>query len=168
LAPLLVDGLARAAADQQVGFKIRQTGAPAYSERAGAGLGSTEPPLQLAPKEITSGFLYAYGQSLYLTITQFRYRPERADTINMVNRRLPDKTGLAHRKILLTPEAAIDSLAPISTTGLAILSLGPLLIRSFFDFSGQQHGLSDLSHGFPKIHTLPLDQLESFLFRQFL
>jgi hypothetical protein len=62
--------------------------------------------LQFAPKEMTSGFLYAYGQSLYVTITQYRYRPERADTINMANRRLPDETGLAQRKILFTPETA--------------------------------------------------------------
>lgn len=106
LAPLLVDGLNRAAVDQQVGFKIPQTGAPTYSEHAGAGLGSSEPPLQLAPKEMTSGSLYAYGRSLYVTITQYRYRPERADTINMPNRRLPDDTGLAHRKIVFMPEAA--------------------------------------------------------------
>lgn len=106
LAPLLADGLTRAASDQQVGFKIPQTGGPAYSERVGAGLGSSEPPLQLAPKEITSGFLYAYGRSLYVTITQYRYRPERADTINMANRRLPDETGLAHQTILFAPESA--------------------------------------------------------------
>ena len=105
LAPLLVDGLTRAAADQQVGFKIPQTGSPTYSEQGGAGLGSSEPPLRLAPKEITSGFLYAYGRSLYVTITQYRYRPERADTINMANRRLPDDTGLVNRTILFTPEA---------------------------------------------------------------
>jgi hypothetical protein len=106
LAPLLVDGLTRAAADQQVGFKIPQTGGPTYSERTGAAVGSSEPPLRLAPKEITSGFLYAYGRSLYVTITQYRYRPEPVDTINMPNRRIPDETGLVDRKILFTPETA--------------------------------------------------------------
>jgi hypothetical protein len=106
LAPLLVDGLSRAAADQQVGFTIPQTGGPTYSGRAGAGLGSSEPPLRLAPKEMTSGSLYAYGQSLYVTFAQYRYRPERADTINMANRRLPEETGLANWKILFTPETA--------------------------------------------------------------
>jgi hypothetical protein len=55
---------------------------------------------------MTSGSLYAYGQSLYVTFAQYRYRPERADTINMANRRLPDETGLAHRKILFIPETA--------------------------------------------------------------
>src|SRR6266850_3046852 len=47
LAPLLVEGLARAASDQQVGFRVVQTGAPAES---------------------TKGSLYAYGRSLYLTL----------------------------------------------------------------------------------------------------
>jgi hypothetical protein len=106
LAPLLADGLARAAADQQVGFKLNQKGGPTYSEQGGAGLGSSEPPLRLAPKEITSGSLYAYGRSLYVTIEQYRYRPERPDTINMPNRRIPDRTGLADRTILFAPESA--------------------------------------------------------------
>ena len=47
LAPLLVEGLTRAASDQQVGFRVVQTGAPAES---------------------TKGWLYAYGRSLYLTL----------------------------------------------------------------------------------------------------
>ena len=47
LAPLLVEGLTRAAPDEQVGFRIVQTGAPAKS---------------------TKGSLYAYGRSLYLTL----------------------------------------------------------------------------------------------------
>src|SRR5512134_3897874 len=45
LAPLLVDGLARAASDQQVGFRVVQPGM----------------------LELTRGSLYAYGPSLYLT-----------------------------------------------------------------------------------------------------
>ncbi len=47
LAPLLVEGLTRAASDQQVGFRVVQTGAPAES---------------------TKGSLYAYRRSLYLTL----------------------------------------------------------------------------------------------------
>ena len=47
LAPLLVEGLTRAASDEQVGFRVVQTGAPAES---------------------TKGSLYAYGRSLYLTL----------------------------------------------------------------------------------------------------
>jgi hypothetical protein len=47
LAPLLVEGLTRAASDQQVGFRVVQTRTPAES---------------------TKGSLYAYGRSLYLTL----------------------------------------------------------------------------------------------------
>jgi hypothetical protein len=47
LAPLLVEGLARAASDQQVGFRFGRTGAPA---------------------DWKQGSLYAYGRSLYLTL----------------------------------------------------------------------------------------------------
>lgn len=47
LAPLLVEGLARAASDQQVGFRFGRTGRPG---------------------EWKQGSLYAYGQSLYLTL----------------------------------------------------------------------------------------------------
>ena len=47
LAPLLVEGLTKAASDQQVGFRVVHTGAPAES---------------------TKGSLYAYGRSLYLTL----------------------------------------------------------------------------------------------------
>jgi hypothetical protein len=46
LAPLLAEGLARAASDQQVGFHVIQPGM----------------------SETTKGLLYAYGQSLYLTV----------------------------------------------------------------------------------------------------
>lgn len=46
LAPLLVEGLARAAADQQVGFRLTRPGM----------------------YEATKGSVYAYGRSLYLTV----------------------------------------------------------------------------------------------------
>lgn len=46
LAPLLAEGLTRAASDQQVGFRIIQPGM----------------------NDLTKGSLYAYGQSLYLTV----------------------------------------------------------------------------------------------------
>ena len=47
LAPLLVEGLTRAASDQKVGFRVVQTG---------------------MPWESTTGSIYAYERSLYLTI----------------------------------------------------------------------------------------------------
>jgi hypothetical protein len=106
LAPLISDGLTRAASDQQVGFRVAQIGLPGYSQTVGAGVGSSEPPLQLAPHESTNAVIYAYGRSLYLTLTQYRHRPEPATTINMANRRIPDSTGLVNRTVLFTPESA--------------------------------------------------------------
>ena len=47
LAPLLVEGLTKAASDQQVGFRVGQTGTSAESAK---------------------GSLYVYGRSLYLTL----------------------------------------------------------------------------------------------------
>ena len=47
LAPLLVEGLTRAASDQQVGFRAGQAGAPTAS---------------------TKGSLYVYGRSMYLNL----------------------------------------------------------------------------------------------------
>lgn len=106
LAPLITDGLSRAASDQQVGFTVNQQGAPVYSQRVGAAVGSSEPPLRLAPPETTSGSIYAYGRSLYVTLTQYRYRAERPDTINMPNRRIPDRTGLLNHTVMFVPESA--------------------------------------------------------------
>ena len=106
LAPLISEGLRRAASDQQVGFRIAQIGQPGLAHNRGGGVGSSEPPLALRPKETTSGVIHAYGQSLYLTITKFRVRPEPANTINMANRRIPDNTGLMNHTILFLPEAA--------------------------------------------------------------
>jgi hypothetical protein len=106
LAPLISDGLMRAASDQQVGFRIEQIGLPGYSERVGAGVGSSEPPLTLRPRETTTGVIYAYGRSLYLTLTQYRYRQEPATTISMANRRMPDASGLVNHTVSFVPEAA--------------------------------------------------------------
>ncbi|MDF0644790.1 MAG: hypothetical protein P0111_12210 [Nitrospira sp.] len=106
LAPLITDGLSRAAPDQQVGFTVNQRGAPVYSQRVGAAVGSSEPPLRLAPPETTAGAIYAYGRSLYVTLTQYRYRAEQPNTINMPNRRIPDPTGLLNHTVMFVPEAA--------------------------------------------------------------
>ena len=76
LAPLISEGLKRAASDQQVRFN-----------------GST------------TGVLYAYGRSLYVTLTQYRSRDESASTLNRANRR-SDPTGFANRMLSFIPEAA--------------------------------------------------------------
>jgi hypothetical protein len=114
LVPGIVDALSRAATDQQVGFRVNQTGSPGYSQRTGAGVGSSEPPLNLAPKETTSGSLFVYGRSIYITLREFRHRNEPPDTVNMPNRRVPDPTGLQHREVVFVPSTVLrpDVYAP--------------------------------------------------------
>ena len=106
LSPLIAEGLRRAAPDQQVGFRIAQIGLPGHAHTTGGGVGSSEPPLTLHPRESTTGVIHAYGRSLYLTLREYRLRAEPANTINMANRRLPDNTGLNSHTVLFVPEAA--------------------------------------------------------------
>ena len=105
LAPLITEGLRRAASDQQVEFAVRQVEQPGLSEQTGAGVGS-EPPMSFQPRESTNGALYAYGRSLYITLTRYRSREEPTTTINMANRKISDATGLANRTVSFLPEAA--------------------------------------------------------------
>ena len=105
LAPLLVEGLTRAAPDQQVGFSVVQIDAPTSPKSVGPvfcsssvrfpGVCSSEQPPGEASAESTKGSLYAYGRSLYLTLTEYRHRPGRADT-----------TTLASRTVHFVPESA--------------------------------------------------------------
>ncbi len=113
LAPAIADGLSQAAPDQQVAFRIVQTGDFSGRERTGAGVGSGTT-AQRNQDSTTSGKLFVYGRSLYLTIHQFRYHRESPDTINMPNRRLPEPTGLRNRTVLFRPESALrpDIYAP--------------------------------------------------------
>jgi len=106
LAPLIAQALTQAAPDQQVGFRVLNIAPASYSQREGAAVGSSEPPLQLHPQETTSGKVLAHGRSLHLTLTQYRHRPQQADTIGLANRRLPDPSGLNQREVTFVPEAA--------------------------------------------------------------
>ena len=106
LAPAIADGLSQAAPDQQVSFRIVQTGDSDGRDRTGAGIGSGTVP-QRNQDSITSGKMFVYGRSLYLTIHQFRHHSESPDTINMPNRRLPEPTGLRNRTVLFMPESAL-------------------------------------------------------------
>ena len=110
LAPLLVEGLTRAASDQQVGFRVVQIGAPISPQSGGVvfclssvrfpGDCSSEQPL------LTEGSLYAYGRSLYLTLTEYRHRLERGEMITKANPRISNPTGLANRTVHFVPESA--------------------------------------------------------------
>ncbi|MGC3975520.1 MAG: hypothetical protein QM771_14230 [Nitrospira sp.] len=113
LAPAVADGLSQAAPDQQVGFRIVQREHFEGRDRTGAGVGSGTLP-QRNQESTTSGKLFVYGRSLYLTMHQFRHHTESPDTINMPNRRLPEPTGLRNRTVLFVPESALrpDIYAP--------------------------------------------------------
>jgi len=115
LAPLLVEGLTRAASDQQVGFRVVQLSAPANSQIAGLtfclsdlrspGVCESEQSSGAISEEATAGSLYVYGQSLYLTLTEYRYRTNRAETSTTSNRRIFNPAGMANRTVLFVPES---------------------------------------------------------------
>ena len=86
LAPLLTAALARAEANQYVRFVSRAPSATGF--------------------EKTTGFLFAHGRSLHLTLTEFHHQPERADMVSMPNRQLPDPTGLRNTDLLFLPKDA--------------------------------------------------------------
>ena len=75
LAPLISEGLRRAASDQQVGFKVGQA----------------------------AGILYAYGRSLYVTLTDYRLRDE---STSAADRSTPHQTGLVNHTVFFIPEDA--------------------------------------------------------------
>ncbi len=115
LAPLLVEGLTRAASDQQVGFRVVQVDAAATSEIGGLTFcvdsvrlpGTCESELPSAPiSEVsTAGSLYAYGQSLYLTLTEYRHRTIRAEMSTTANRRIFNPSGMGNRTVQFVPES---------------------------------------------------------------
>lgn len=109
LAPAITKGLSQAAADQQIGFRLVRIEDTTYRERAGAGVGSSDPPAYRASESTTAGRLFVYGRSLYLTLYLFRHRPEPADSIDMPNRRLPDPTGLRNHTVRFVPESVLRS-----------------------------------------------------------
>lgn len=62
--------------------------------------------LEHSVTETTAGSLYAYGLSLYVTLSQYRYAPAQPNANNSTHRRLPDSSGLSTRILLFTPSAA--------------------------------------------------------------
>jgi hypothetical protein len=109
LTPFLTAALRQAATDQQVGFKVfSYPSGLSYSSRSGAGVGSSDPLLSNSSLlETTSGHLFAQDRWLYLTVTEYKKRPEQPDTINMANRRLPDATGQADKELAFEPKEAL-------------------------------------------------------------
>lgn len=116
LTPLLTEGLKRSASDQQVGFRIVQSSTKTATPSAGPvfclsdvrfpGVCESEQTGGSAIEESTEGTVYAYGQSLYLTLTGYRHRMERTGSDNMAARRILNPTGLANRTVHFVPELA--------------------------------------------------------------
>ena len=95
LAPLLAEGLRSASQDQQVEFRVRTL----YEGSA----------LEFPYTETTAGSLYADGQQLFVTLSQYRYSKVRAN-INIRNINYQsvglDYNGLKNRILVFTPKAA--------------------------------------------------------------
>src|SRR4030095_2013686 len=77
-APFISEALRRATPDQEVEFRIGEV----------------------------TGVLYAYGRSLYVTLTQYRSGTEMNPAASTANRTTPDGTGFASRTVSFIPEAA--------------------------------------------------------------
>lgn len=93
LAPRIAKALKTATAGEAVAFFVT-------SPRPGTSR------LESAVTETTAGSLYAYGLSLYVTLSQYRYAPGRTDTDDLAHRRLPDASGLSNRTLHFIPSAA--------------------------------------------------------------
>ncbi|TKB56378.1 MAG: hypothetical protein E8D50_00295 [Nitrospira sp.] len=116
LTPLLVEGLARAASDQQVGFRIVQSGAQPQSQSSGTviclsdvrfpGVCESEQKPGTISEQSTAGSLYAYGQSLYLTLIAYRHWTEQVETSTVANRRIVSPVGFLNRTVHFVPESA--------------------------------------------------------------
>ena len=111
LAPFLTVALRQAAPDQQVGFQVHSYPSDlSFASKSGAGVGSSDPPLSNATLlETTSGHLLAQDKWLYLTVSEYKKRPEQPDTINMANRRLPDSTGQAEKELVFEPNVVLKA-----------------------------------------------------------
>ncbi len=95
LAPLLAEGLRKAAPNQRIEYRVQTTLEGSL--------------LESSITETTAGSLYAYGRSLYITLSQYRYAPARVnlhanDGAYRMNR--PDSSGLQSRILLFTPSTA--------------------------------------------------------------
>jgi hypothetical protein len=116
LTPLLTEGLKRAASDQHVGFRIVQPSTQIATPSAGPvfclsdvrfpGVCESEQHAGPVTEESTEGTIYAYGESLYLTLTGYRHRTERTGSDSLAARRLVNSTGLANRTVHFVPESA--------------------------------------------------------------
>jgi hypothetical protein len=126
LAPAIASRLGEAASDQQVGFRILQRGGVGSGKNGGDGIESSEPPLSHPPEVRTTGRLFVFGRSLYLTLHQFRDRPgDQPDGINVQDRGRSEPNGLRDRTIFFVPEMVLrpDIYAPAFSVGEGFTTL---------------------------------------------
>jgi hypothetical protein len=95
LAPLLAEGLRKAAPNERIEYLVQTSHEGSL--------------LESSIVETTAGSLYAYGRSLYMTLSQYRYAPARAnlhanDGAYRIYR--PDSSGLQSRILLFSPSSA--------------------------------------------------------------
>jgi hypothetical protein len=125
LAPAIASRLGEAASDQQVGFRILQIGVGS-GKNGGDGIGSSEPPLSNPSEVRTTGRLFVFGRSLYLTLHQFRDRPgDEPDSINVQDHGRSEPNGLRNRTIFFVPEMVLrpDIYAPAFSVGEGFTTL---------------------------------------------
>jgi hypothetical protein len=95
LAPLLAEGLRTATPNEHIEYRVQTTFEGSM--------------LESSDTETTAGSLYAYGRQLFVTLSQYRYSPNRTN-INVRNINYQsvglDFTGLKNRILLFTPSAA--------------------------------------------------------------
>lgn len=96
LTPHLTEALAQAAPNQRIGFRLSYPPSIPTPSRKG------EPNV-----ETTSGYLFADGLSLHVTLTQYRYNPNKTEAMKKEPRPLPDPDGLRDREVKFIPEAAV-------------------------------------------------------------
>jgi hypothetical protein len=93
LAPRIAKALMTATAGEAVAFLVTRP-------RQNTGR------LENSVTETTAGSIYAYGLSLYVTLTQYRYAPAQTNMDSAAHRRLPDSSGLSNRTLHFIPSAA--------------------------------------------------------------
>ena len=96
LAPLLAEGLRKAAPDESVEYRVQRT----YEGSA----------FESSATETTAGSLYALGRQLHITLSEYRSGPTRANQNvgrSTARPRPPDFSGLRDRILLFSPKAAL-------------------------------------------------------------
>ncbi len=93
LTPRIVKALTTASTGEAVSFQVT-------SPRQNTGR------LEHSVIETTTGSLYAYGLSLYVTLSQYRHAPTQANTDGLAHRRLPDPSNLSNRTLSFAPSLA--------------------------------------------------------------